>query len=188
MQFRQTNCSIPIPVRRPPPLRILLWVVRDWSMQRGLIDTTIKGKTILAHPSSETDFIVHEINYLDQIMSINDTKNCLIKWYNEMGLLFSPFSYLHDFGHYIFLNCSPQAEQVIRIQPSLALVMTTTRSLLWQAERPTSLAIWSLICSVILAVMIPIEPRNHEDPPNPSEWSWNQNHEGKLDGCQMSLW
>lgn len=132
-------------------------------------------QTILTILSSR-DFILHNINYLEQIVSINDTNNCLIKRFldNEMDLMNSPFSYLHDFANYTFFNCSPKAEK-LAWYPTLSClssdnykVVAEPTSSSSQAQMPPSR---SDLCSVISTALVPIEPRNYDpEPPNPSEW------------------
>lgn len=82
----------------------------------GLTCDYERKQTTLTLSSTSGDFFVHNINYRDQIVSINDTtgNGCLIKRFlgQEISLADSAFFY-NNGEHYEFFNCSPKAEQVL---------------------------------------------------------------------------
>lgn len=65
-------------------------------------------QTILTLPFSE-DFIVQNINYLDQVVTINDPDNCLPRrfFHRDLSLVIdTPFVYTYGPLNYTFLTCS----------------------------------------------------------------------------------
>ncbi|KAM5572167.1 putative RING-H2 finger protein ATL21A [Rosa sericea] len=173
-----------------PAVRFPFWLRHHHSSHCGWLGFNLscnnQKQAILTLPSSG-DFIVDNINYLDQILTINDPNNCLIKRFleDEMDLMPLPFSYLHDFANYTFFNCSPKAKQLdwyptlsclssdnykVTAVPTTHLlhaVPVTTPPSTSSPQAPSP----SDPCSVISTAMIPIEPKNyHPEPSNPSEW------------------
>nr|XP_011463981.1 PREDICTED: putative RING-H2 finger protein ATL21A [Fragaria vesca subsp. vesca] len=111
-------------------------------------------QTILTLPSSG-DFVVQNINYKEQIVTINNPENCLPKLFLDGNYYFnltdSPFTFLTDIRNYTFLNCSTQdgtwAASIACLSDDYykVLLVPTPR---W----PTS---W-FPCSIISTALVPI--------------------------------
>ncbi|XP_004300872.1 PREDICTED: putative RING-H2 finger protein ATL21A [Fragaria vesca subsp. vesca] len=175
-----------------PAVRFPFWIVDYHSSHCGRLGFSLscsnQKQTILTLPSSR-DFIFDRIKYLDRTLTINDTKNCLIKRFldDEMDLMPSPFSYLYDFANYTFFNCSPNAKKLdwyptlsclssdnykVIALPTNPLLradpVTTPSATLSSSQAPSP---FDPNCSVISTARVPIEPKNYDpEPPNPSEW------------------
>ncbi|KAL6177408.1 hypothetical protein ACLB2K_048934 [Fragaria x ananassa] len=171
-----------------PPVRFPFWIVDNDSSHCGWLGFSLscnnQKQTIMNLPSSG-DFILDNIDYYDQIITINDTNNCLIKRFldGEMNLTPLPFSYLYDLTNYTFFNCSPKAKNLDQY-PTLSclssdnykVIVAPTNALLHADLVISPPAISSSQvpspfdpnCSVISTAMVPIEPKIYD--PSPSEW------------------
>ncbi|PQQ16774.1 putative RING-H2 finger protein ATL21B [Prunus yedoensis var. nudiflora] len=69
-----------------------------------------KNQTILTLPSSSGDFIVENIDYKYQTLTINDPDNCLPRRFlhHDINLNNSPFLYAYATENYTFVGCSSQ--------------------------------------------------------------------------------
>ncbi|XP_062028929.1 RING-H2 finger protein ATL22-like [Rosa rugosa] len=110
-------------------------------------------QTILTLPSSG-NFIVQNINYKEQIVTINDPENCLPKRFlngDHFNLTDSPLTFWTDTRNYTFLNCSAKdgtlAASISCLSSDYYKVFLVPTS-----DWPTS---W-YPCSIISTALVPI--------------------------------
>ncbi|XP_021818627.1 RING-H2 finger protein ATL22-like [Prunus avium] len=108
-----------------------------------------KQTIILTLPSSE-DFIVQNINYKDQRVTVNNPNNCLPRRFlkHDFNLTDSPFDFATGTENYTFLNCS--YKDVEWASPITCLSNDQYKVLL----EPTSSESWAP-CSVISTALVP---------------------------------
>ncbi|KAM1376653.1 hypothetical protein PS1_038648 [Malus domestica] len=99
--FFRPQSPPPRVVNRNAPMKeeIFQWFGLSCNDQRQTIPTL---------PFSE-DFIVQNINYLDQVVTINDPDNCLPRWFfhRDLSLVIdTPLVYTYGRLNYTFLTCS----------------------------------------------------------------------------------